>query len=97
MPARETIGALASRKAELLGRSHELRQCLVAETKKLQPLAEWVDLGITTARQVRHGWELVAPLLAAFRGDSDNPVSGKFQKVRQILRWIRSLAEVWSR
>lgn len=99
MSAHETIASLAQRKAELLRRSQEHRQALAAEAAKLRPLAEWVDLGVTTARQVRKGWEIAGPLLAAWRGTSapaaDQAPSGTFQKISSAISLVRSIAALW--
>jgi hypothetical protein len=99
MPAHETIASLAQRKAELLRRSHEHRQALAAEAAKLRPLADWVDLGITTVKQVRKGWEIAGPLLAAWRGNSDpgavQAPSGTFQKISSAISLVRSVAALW--
>ena len=99
MPAHKTIDSLAERKSELLQRSHEHRQVLAAEASKLRPLAEWVDLGVTTARQVRKGWEIAGPLLAAWRGTSapaaDHTPSGAFQKISSAISLVRSIAALW--
>lgn len=96
MPAHETIASLAQRKTELLRRSQEHRQTLATETAKLRPLAEWIDLGVTTARQIRKGWEIAGPLLAAWRGASapgtDQAPSSTFQKISSALSLVRSIA-----
>lgn len=99
MPAHETIASLAQRKTELLRRSQEHRQALAAEAAKLRPLAEWVDLGVTTVKQVRKGWEIAGPLLAAWRGASapaaDPAPSSTFQKISSAISLVRSIAALW--
>lgn len=99
MPAHETIASLAQRKAELLRRSQEHRQALAAEAAKLRPLTEWVDLGVTTARQVRKGWAIAGPLLAAWRGASapaaDQTPSSTLQRISSAISLVRSVAALW--
>lgn len=95
MPAHETIASLSQRKAELLRRSQEHRQTLAGEAAKLRPMAEWIDLGVTTVRQVRKGWEIAGPLLAALRGHSEQAPGNFIQKISNAIALGRSIATLW--
>ena len=84
------------RKEALRRQSAAHRTALIAEAQNLRPIATQVDLGIAIARQVRAGWETLAPLLSLWQARKQKS-SGLIGKIANGIALARSVAEMWKR
>ena len=82
------------RKAVLLRQSAANRLALAREARNLQPVAEWVDLGIALARKARTALSALAPLLSVWSSGKQES-SGFVGKIAGAFSLGRSLTALW--
>lgn len=88
MPEIPQIAVLARRKRMLMAASSLQRQVVAVRWAEAEESAQWVEKGITMARQARPWFKIGLPLLAVFRWRKRGAKEGVKQGAKGISRVI---------